>query len=1502
MEIRHMASRYKAWARALAPENNGSKNEKRRVNIYTLAHRLCVLTITAAMIGCGGSGEGLDQTGRPVNENPPVDNTPDANFAFLQNSVLTPVCTVCHLGGAAPVGLRLDSANAYDMLVNVESVQVPGVLRVAPGDPDNSYLIQKLEGTAAVGGQMPLGGPPLDGPTIDLFRQWIADGALPIDTSVPSTTPPIVITNSPVSNAVLSSPPSALSAEFSQPMDASLAGPLTFLLRGSGGDGSFDDGNEIAISPSSITLTGGTTINMDVSAATFADDVYEARLVGTGATALADLSGSILDGDSDGVSGGDYAWQFTIDTASSGPEPTWRWIQDNVFTPVCTQCHADGGIASFLMLDELNSFAMTVNRPSNGVPTLDLIEPFDADNSYLIQKLEGTAAVGAQMPLGGDPLDIDVIAAIRSWVSNGALLEPGDPQPDNTAPDITLTAPSSPLSGTVALVANASDDTGVTSVRFYAAGSLVGTDDTAPYEINWDTATFADGAYTLIAEADDASGNTGVSATVSVTVSNALPPDTTAPVVSVVDPGSPLSGTVNLMLSASDDAGVSVARLYIDEGLVATFTTTPFDFSWDTSTLANGDYVLRAEAEDAAGNLGVSTTVNVTVDNGLPPDTEAPVISIDSPAAPVSATVTVSLNASDNSAVTVVRLYVDAVLVGSDSVAPYLIEWDTTGLTDGTHLLSAEAEDAAGNVGFAPTLSVNVENGGPQPTSDWIQSNVFTPICTACHVSGGIASFLLLDDGNSFNMMINVPSSQVMSLDRVEPGLPDMSYLVQKLEGTAAVGSQMPLGGSPLPVETIGAIRQWIADGASVGAVDTLTPVVTLTPPQSTVSGTVTVSVDAVDDVAVSEVRLLANGAVIATDSIAPYTFEWDTTLLADGVYPLVAEADDSSGNTGASQVVMVTVENGVADVEPPLVTIDALAMPVNGAVTVAVNASDNVGVVSVELQVDGVSVGTDTQAPYEIVWDSTSVADGSRNLTAIAVDAAGNAGTSPSLSVTVDNTTPVDTTAPTVALMSLSSPLSGTVLVSATASDDTGVTVVRFYVNDVLSDSDTVAPYEFSWDTTTVVDGSYTLRAEAEDAAGNVGSNTSAVLAVVNSTGPEASWRWIQDNIFSPLCVVCHVAGGPADFLPLDEASSYDQLVNAPTTEGGPLFRVQPGDPDNSSLVQRLEGTLSPQMPLGGAALPPDEIAAVRQWIADGALPEAPTDTTAPQISVVSPGATVSGSITLLVDATDDTAVTMVRFFVDDVLLSSDSAAPFEALWDTTQTSDAEHTLTAEAEDAAGNTTLSSAVTVVVNNTLPPDVIPPSVTIAPIASPVSGLYPVEVTASDDVAVTSVTLGVDGEDVLTDFTAPYIIDWNTFSVSNGPHTLTARASDAAGNTSVSADVTVTVSNTAPIISVSLDAPLSVVDGDDFSVVATISNSGAASDALTATLAFTPADAVRIQDPGPSQAVGPVVNNAAVPAVWLMRADEPGDAVITVTITNASGAVSQQSQVNITVVD
>ena len=104
--------------------------------------------------------------------------------------------------------------------------QVPTLLRVAPGDADNSYLIQKLEGNASVGGQMPLGGTPLPPDQINTVRQWIIDGAT--DDRPPATSPIRVSSLSVVPDSVLDAGPDEIIAGFDRELDASTVNANTF--------------------------------------------------------------------------------------------------------------------------------------------------------------------------------------------------------------------------------------------------------------------------------------------------------------------------------------------------------------------------------------------------------------------------------------------------------------------------------------------------------------------------------------------------------------------------------------------------------------------------------------------------------------------------------------------------------------------------------------------------------------------------------------------------------------------------------------------------------------------------------------------------------------------------------------------------------------------------------------------------------------------------------------------------------------------------------------------------------------------------------------------------------------------------------------------------------------------------------------------------------------------------------------------------------------------------
>ena len=126
-----------------------------------------VFSITALAAGC----EHAD----------PLDpNRIDPTLSSIQTNIFDLNCTFsgCHGGATPQLGQDLTAGQARASIVNVRSVENAALNRVTPGDPDNSYLVWKIEGRPGiVGVQMPFGRTPLSVEEIAVIRQWIADGA-----------------------------------------------------------------------------------------------------------------------------------------------------------------------------------------------------------------------------------------------------------------------------------------------------------------------------------------------------------------------------------------------------------------------------------------------------------------------------------------------------------------------------------------------------------------------------------------------------------------------------------------------------------------------------------------------------------------------------------------------------------------------------------------------------------------------------------------------------------------------------------------------------------------------------------------------------------------------------------------------------------------------------------------------------------------------------------------------------------------------------------------------------------------------------------------------------------------------------------------------------------------------------------------------------------------------------------------------------------------------------
>lgn len=387
---------------------------------------LAVLPVAALAAGCG-SGDSANG-GSDGTDDPGDDPTLVATFESIQANVFSMQCVTCHTGASAPQGLRLDETNSYDLLVGVPSNQQPQLQRVEPGNPDDSYLIRKLEGTAATGEQMPLDLPALPQSDINVIRQWIADGAPAPDSDDPPSAPIRVSSMSPTPGATPSTLPGMLMVMFDRELNASSVNSTTFTLERSGGDGSFDDGNEVEVTPDSIEVPQDNpeTAVMNLQSVTPTEDTYRVRVAGSGDAVVQDLDANALDGEftgsfpsGDGTAGGDFVAEFEV----MGIQPTLMSIQETVFTPSCSGCHTGNGDmlpASMDLADTAASYENLVEVASVQEPDLERVTPGDADASYLIHKLEGTADTGNQMPAFSEPLEQSTIDTIRQWIDEGA--------------------------------------------------------------------------------------------------------------------------------------------------------------------------------------------------------------------------------------------------------------------------------------------------------------------------------------------------------------------------------------------------------------------------------------------------------------------------------------------------------------------------------------------------------------------------------------------------------------------------------------------------------------------------------------------------------------------------------------------------------------------------------------------------------------------------------------------------------------------------------------------------------------------------------------------------------------------------------------------------------------------------------------------------------------------------------------------------------------------------
>jgi hypothetical protein len=1079
-------------------------------------------------------------------------------------------------------------------------------------------------------------------------------------------------------------------------------------------------------------------------------------------------------------------------------------------------------------------------------------------------------------------------------------------------PAVALVTPAGATSATInqtmVLAANASDPDGaVTQVEFFVNSVSVGSKATAPYYTTW-TPTVA-GAYSITATVTDNENNrvTTSASTLTVIAQTGSAPvtalyfnnpatDTPTAGTPAVDPFIPVDvsiGSTLIITGLGSDAGGTIAsvQFFVNGTSIATDTTSPF---YATHTLATlGSVVLTALVTDNDGNAVYTTPLFLNSRAAVSATNAA--VTLVSPVAASSYVIGESIvfQATHNFGSDVppkIDFYLNGNQATTVSAEPYqFIRFLTRAGTydvhavvrSGTVTKVSAVRQITVTSNTAPVVSITTPAVGTT-------SAVGTPItvtATATDTDGTIQQVQFFANGAAIGTDNTLPYS--VSFSPAAAGVYNLTAIAADSGGEQTVSAARSVTFTGGTAPTVSITAPLTGGAVAIGT-----------------SRTIEATAGATAPATIANVQFLINGLVLSTDTSFPFTASWAPT--APGTYSLTAIATDSVGIQGISGAQTITVAaNGAPNVS---VTAPAAAFSVGvGSVnSITANATDNDGsIVSVQFFVDGVSIGTDTTAPYTSSWTPT-IAATSTNITAVATDDLGLTTTSVAITGAVTSGL-----APTVAIALpsgiTSAAVNAAVTLTATATatvPGNTITGVQFFANNVLIGTATAFPYTVSWSPTAL--GTYSLRAVATDSAGNRASASTSVTVAAN-VAPTVSIGSPVNAATVPVGTATTITATAGDtdgtiagvqffvnggLIGTDTTSPYS-VTWTPTINGSYTLTATATDNSGAATTSASIGvtagggnapTVSITAPLAGsvavgsantvtalanATLSGASIAGV-QFFANGAsigtatafphtitwtptvngtyaLTAVATDTSGnqatsasvsvtvaanqlPTVALTAPanGATVgvgTGTAVTANASDNDGTVTRVQFFATPTggtatAVGTSTTAPYAATW--TPTTAGTYTITAVATDNVGGTTTSTAATVTVSGGLAPLVTltSPGANIA--NGTVTTLTATATAATGTIA--SVQFFANGASLGTDTAFPYTATWTP--TANGNISLTAVATDTAGNQTTSAAVIVAVAaNVAPTVSVTAPADAATVGvGSTNTVTATASDS------------------------------------------------------------------------------
>ena len=469
-----------------------------------------------------------------------------------------------------------------------------------------------------------------------------------------------------------------------------------------------------------------------------------------------------------------------------------------------------------------------------------------------------------------------------------------------------------------------------------------------------------------------------------------------------------------------------------------------------------------------------------------------------------------------------------------------------------------------------------------------------------------------------------------------------------------------------------------------------------------TLTGEITIIIEASDNDQVETVDLYINGDSIATYQEPPYRYDWNTlNEIDDVIHTIHAHVRDNAGNQITIGPINVTIDNYESDDEiAPTGTIisPASASTVSGTIDIEVNAYDNIRMGHVDFIIDGSAVAHDSIPPYSYSWNTLGEAEDSDHVININLsDSAGNTTSLFPVTVFVDNIEDADITPPSIVIYdpAANQTVSGTITFMTIATDNVAIDRVEFYHDYELEFTATNYPYNYEWNSTLIAeDSEHVWHAKAFDTSGNDSQTQPMILFVDNidnipPTGfilyPYAG-QIVSDNIEIQVSASDNVGIAEVEFyLDGNLLSSDDQVPYAHEWN------------TNSSSEDEEHVIYATIIDLQGNST---DLSPISVTVNNNDAPS--NDLTPPIATILTPLSTQAVSDTVIITgfASDNHEIERVMFYVNDQLIETVTDSPFTTNWITyEEANNSEHVIQMTAQDPSGNQSSAQPVLVTVIN-----------------------------------------------------------------------------------------------------------------------------------------------------------------------------------------------------------